>query len=87
MKTTLDRFGRIVIPKAIRKDLGIKAGRELSVEQHGEAILVRPVQEAQAITVKEGILVYRGTIEGDITKAVEAHRAERLRRLSRRIAR
>ena len=83
MRTTLDKFGRIVIPKQVRKDLGIEPGAELTVEERGEEIHVKPVRDAAPLAVKEGILVYRGAAEGDLTKVVQAHRGERLRKLGR----
>jgi len=83
MRTTLDKFGRIVIPKKIRKDLGIQAGTEVIVEERGQVIYVKPVQDVPPLVVKEGILVYRGHAEGDLTRAVAAEREKRIGKLRR----
>jgi AbrB family looped-hinge helix DNA binding protein len=83
VRTTLDRFGRIVIPKRMRKDLGIEPGAQVTVEEHGQTIYVKPVQDVPPVAVKEGILVYRGTVEGDLGKAVSADREDRRRKLSK----
>jgi len=33
METTLDRFGRIIIPKDVRDDMGLEAGAVLQIEK------------------------------------------------------
>ncbi|MBW2333424.1 MAG: AbrB/MazE/SpoVT family DNA-binding domain-containing protein [Deltaproteobacteria bacterium] len=40
METTLDKFGRIVIPKRVRDDLGLKPGAVLQIEQAEQKILM-----------------------------------------------
>ncbi|MDQ3695181.1 MAG: AbrB/MazE/SpoVT family DNA-binding domain-containing protein [Chloroflexota bacterium] len=56
--TTLTRKGQITIPIEIRQALNLTEGEKLSVEQHGEAVLVR-----RAISVAErtagGLAQYR----------------------------
>lgn len=37
--------GQVVIPKAIRDEIGIKAGDEVSFEPHGSEVLVRRVED------------------------------------------
>ncbi len=37
METTIDRFGRVVIPKRLRDDLGLKVGEPLVIEERAEA--------------------------------------------------
>lgn len=43
MKTTIDAAGRVVIPKAIRKAVGLEAGAEIEIEERGSAIEIKPV--------------------------------------------
>ena len=83
MRTTLDKFGRIVIPKKMREDLGIEPGAEVIVEENGQTICVKPVHGVSPLAVKEGILIYRGAAAGDLEKAVAADRERRLRKLSK----
>lgn len=45
METTIDRFGRVVIPKRVREDLGLKAGEPLVIEEQAEGILLKPARE------------------------------------------
>lgn len=80
METTLDKFGRVVIPKEIRDDLGLKPGEVLRVEKFDDEVVLKPLREETPIKVKEGVLVYSGTATGNIIDAVRAHREERLRK-------
>lgn len=45
METTLDRFGRVVIPKEIRDILGLKPGELLKVEQSDDEVILKPLRE------------------------------------------
>ena len=85
METTLDRFGRIVIPKRIRDDLGLRAGSVLEVKEDSQKILLEPVQEAPRLIMKKGILVISATAEGDIEGAVRSHREDRLKKETFRV--
>ena len=78
METTLDKFGRIVIPKRVRDDLGLKPGAVLQIEQADQRILVEPVNEGPRVVVKNGVLVFSGTATGDIVGAIQVNRQERL---------
>ena len=45
METTLDRFGRIVIPKKVRKDFNLKPGAHLKIEETDDTIVLKPVSD------------------------------------------
>ncbi len=74
MITTLDRSGRVVIPKDIRARLGWRPGMEIVINEKGNEIVLKPVEHESPLRVNEGILVYSGTATGDIRGAVRAHR-------------
>jgi len=78
METKLDKFGRIVIPKRVRDDLGLKPGAVLQIEQADQRIVVEPVNEEPRVVVKNGVLVFSGTATGDIVGAIQVNRQERL---------
>ncbi|MDH4163062.1 MAG: AbrB/MazE/SpoVT family DNA-binding domain-containing protein [Nitrospirota bacterium] len=80
MKTTVDRFGRVVVPKDIRDRLGLRPGSELEIDEKGNEIILKSAEREPALMVKEGILVYSGKATGDLVGAVRAHREERLKR-------
>jgi AbrB family looped-hinge helix DNA binding protein len=79
---TLDRFGRIVIPKTVRNDLGLAPGSALVLEEVEEGILLKPLNEEPEVIEHNGVLVFTGVAEGDLSEAVEKDRDARLRSLS-----
>jgi AbrB family looped-hinge helix DNA binding protein len=87
MQATLDKFGRIVIPKRVRDDLGLEPGSVLKVEEQGDDILLKLVGEdpEAALEWKEGVLVFTGEPLADLTNVVERDREERLARLAGRL--
>lgn len=74
METTLDRFGRVVIPKQVRDDLGLEPGAVLHLEEIGQEILLKPECEQPRLVVKDGVLVFSGAATGDIVGAIRVHR-------------
>ena len=84
MEATLDRFGRIVLPKRVRDDLGLHPGSVLKVEERERGILLSPADEGPALQVKDGVLVYSAEATGDLKGAVRAHREGRIHKFSTR---
>jgi len=82
MVATLDKFGRIVIPKRVRDDLGLSPGAILRVEEGEKRIVLEPVEHREALAVKEGILVFTGEVDGDIEQALKRDRENRSRKLA-----
>ena len=82
METTLDRFGRVVIPKQVRDDLGLSPGSVLKVEERAEGIVLKPVAESSPLALKDGILVFTGEVEGDLETALRRNRDERFRKVA-----
>ena len=78
METTLDKFGRVVIPKRLREDLGLHPGSVLQIKQYDQKIFIEPVHEEPRMVVKKGVLVYQGIAVGDIEKVVKDHRQKLL---------
>lgn len=84
MKTTLDRFGRLVVPKDIRNRLGLRPGAEVELDEHGNEIILKPVEREAPLIMEQGILVYAGAATGDIAEAVRTHRHDRLQHVAAR---
>lgn len=82
MHSTLDKFGRVVIPKPVRDALHLTPGTALSVEGRNGEVVLKPRSEAPALKRKGGLLVFAGQPTGDLLDAVERHRRERLRKAS-----
>jgi len=55
MKTTIDKAGRLVVPKALRDRLGLQSG-EVEITADGASLRVEPVFD-DALVEKEGRLV------------------------------
>ena len=79
MRTRVDRFGRIVVPKEIRDSHGLIPGSCVEIEDAGETIMLRRSDDLPGLVEKDGILVFRARPTGDLDKAIRAHRDERLR--------
>jgi AbrB family looped-hinge helix DNA binding protein len=55
MRTTIDRSGRVVIPRAIRRKLGLDGGESLEVEERDGSIELRPATaEVRIVDTPEG---------------------------------
>ncbi|MEA2604733.1 MAG: hypothetical protein QOF89_5725 [Acidobacteriota bacterium] len=82
LETTLDKFGRIVIPKQVRDDLGLSPGSVLKIEERDQGIVLKPIPEGSPLLLKDGILVFTGEVEGDLEAALRRDRDERSRKLT-----
>ena len=83
MQLTLDKFGRIVIPKAIRDDLDLQPGDVLEVEEGAQSIVLKPATSSGALKMKGNVLVHTGRAVGDIESAVARSREERMKKIMR----
>jgi AbrB family looped-hinge helix DNA binding protein len=81
MKTTLDRFGRVVVPKEIRDRLGLRPGVEIEIDEKENEVVLKLVDHEPSLMVKEGLFVYSGKATGDLRGVVRVHRDERLHKV------
>ena len=77
MEATLDRFGRIVIPKKIREDLHLQVGSSIRIEEDDGKIVLIPIEGEPSLLKKDGVLVFSGKAVGNVETAIEEHRQER----------
>ena len=66
METTVDKFGRIVIPRRVRESLGLRPGTKLELELFGDEVVLKPVREEPNVVDKDGVLVFTGSAIGDM---------------------
>ncbi len=58
-RITLDKAGRIVIPKSLREELHIEPGDSLELEVAGEQMTLRPVRGTGPLIKERGVWVFR----------------------------
>ena len=56
---TIDKAGRIVLPKPIRDELELAPGDVLEVESTSEVITIKPVRIGTPLAKERGVWVYR----------------------------
>jgi len=57
-RITIDKAGRVVIPKPLREELHLEAGDALEMESTGEQITLRPVRGTGPLTKEHGVWVF-----------------------------
>jgi AbrB family looped-hinge helix DNA binding protein len=57
MRTTIDRGGRVVIPKRIREDLGLSPGREVEITVVDGRVEIEPAGTGMRLERHDGGLV------------------------------
>ena len=58
-KVTLDRAGRVVIPKTLRDELRLSAGDTLDLTVKGDEVTLRPRRGATPLQKERGVWVFR----------------------------
>ncbi len=58
-KVTLDRAGRVVLPKRLRDELRLFPGDTLDVTVNGDEVTLRPRRGATPLQKERGIWVFR----------------------------
>ena len=83
MKITIDRAGRIVVPKSLRERFNLVAGTELEIEARGEFLQLSRTGAEPALLRKKGILVHHGGDRAnlDVAAFIRAERDSRSRRI------
>jgi AbrB family looped-hinge helix DNA binding protein len=57
-RLSIDRAGRVVIPKPLRKELHLEPGDSLEMESAGEQITLRPVRGSGPLSKEHGVWVF-----------------------------
>ena len=85
---SVDKAGRVVLPKDLRDKLRLQEGDELLVEDADEQIVLRPVRAQATLKKERGVWVYRSGRHGkpsgeSLQERIEAVRQGRIRELSK----
>jgi AbrB family looped-hinge helix DNA binding protein len=85
MELTIDKFGRVVLPKKLRQHLGVGTSLKVEVTETAEGVLLKPVQRESGLVMHEGLLIHRGnsaeTEPIDWRKLIEEDREERIQHI------
>jgi AbrB family looped-hinge helix DNA binding protein len=57
-RLTIDKAGRVIIPKPLREELHLEPGDSLDMESAGEQITLRPVRGTGPLSKERGVWVY-----------------------------
>ena len=79
MQITIDKLGRIVVPKPIRDRYHLRSGTVLELEPETDGIRISVVGARDSLISKQGILVHHGTtvVDLDIADFINAERVMR----------
>jgi AbrB family looped-hinge helix DNA binding protein len=80
MRTTIDKAGRLVIPRSLRDRIGMADGGEVEIELDGAAIRIAPVAGSD-LREEAGLLVIPSTgtpiTAADVRELIDADRHQR----------
>jgi len=81
-KLTLDKAGRVMIPKPLRQELRLGPGDTLQLDSVGEQITLRPLRPKALLKKERGVWVYQGEPTGaSVIDVIDRDREKRLREL------
>ncbi len=77
MVTTLDKYGRVLIPKKIRSRLGLMKLANLNITDDGNRIIIELVDEKTSLVKRGKVLVFSGVCEEPVEELVNKTRDKR----------
>ncbi len=81
MKASIDRLGRVVVPKVLRDRLGLQGGEALEVEERDGVIELRPAAtEVRIVETPEGFVAEPLEPVGPLTDEIVRDTLEQVRR-------
>ncbi len=83
MKTSIDRFGRLLIPKQLRDNLGLRPGIKIVITEKNHELSIKPVESEPVFKRKNGVMVFTGHLDQqNLEDAVKESREKRLNDLA-----
>jgi AbrB family looped-hinge helix DNA binding protein len=79
MNMKIDKFGRLVLPKPIRDQLGITPEAEVELVQRPDGVLLRKVAQQPSMREVDGLWIHQGTASAQVdwSGVVDSVREER----------
>jgi len=56
--TTLDRAGRVLIPKSVRDELSLEPGDSIEITTDGDRVTLRPLRSTSRLRKERGVWVF-----------------------------
>jgi len=81
LKTKIDSYGRVVIPKKIRQSMGIKNNSEVYIEPTESGILVSAGNSGHVVKEDSGIIVVCSEPLEDFTGFLNQDRQDRIKKI------
>ena len=80
MKTTIDSAGRLVIPKEVRRQAGLRSGMELDIRWRDGRIEIEPAPRPVSLVRKGRLLVAVPLVAGEsLTETIVEQTRQQLR--------
>lgn len=79
MTVTIDRLGRIVVPKSVREQYQLTPGTDLELELDANGFHLKPAHGEPTLIRKDGVLIHHGTetVDIDIASYINVDRDRR----------
>lgn len=79
MRVTIDKAGRVIVPKPIRDRFDMQAGTTLELEVSADGIYLKVIDQGPSLYEKQGILVHHGSekVDLDMADTIDRERSRR----------
>lgn len=85
MRLSVDKAGRVLLPKPLRDRFRLGVGSQLEVEVHEDHLRLVPIGHGPAVSQENGWWVHQGVPDpgADLAEAIAGHRDQRIEDLRR----
>ena len=83
MTLTIDKAGRLVLPKPVRDRLGLHEGSQLELHETSDGLILKQTEQEPSMIKKNGMWVHTGKVPAgfDVVEAIREDREDRLRKI------
>jgi len=77
MLITLDKFGRVLIPKKMRETMGLVKESQVNLKYEENKIVIENVEKSPFME-KDGLLVFTGKLDANWNDLIKSQRKKRM---------